>query len=106
MTYNEIMKISNIEEKELELKNFYINEINVNDWLLEKTKNQKIKFKDRYEYKMNGEYHCITGPAIDFDNEEKNIYYIYGKTYIKNDWMPIATKMLREKKIKRTLNII
>jgi len=106
MTYEEIMKISNIEEKEEKLIEYYIEEICVNDWLLEDTENQKIRFKDRYEYKKNGVYHRLNGPAIEFHDGKRGFYYIFGESMNEVNWKPKAQRLLRDKKLKRTLKNI
>ena len=104
MTYDEIMTISDIEKKEEKLIEFYTKEIGVNEWLVDDTKNQKIRFKDRFEYKTDGVYHRLTGPAIDFhDKSKRGFYYLFGESMNEMDWKPIAQKYLREKKLKRTL---
>lgn len=106
MTYEEIMKISDIKEKEEKLIEFYKVEIVVNDWLIENTENQKIRFKDRYEYKKDGVYHRLTGPAIEyFDDKYIDSYYIFGEYMNEIDWKSKSQKLLREKKLKRTLKI-
>ena len=103
MTYDEIMKLSDIKEKEEKLKEFYINEIGVEDWLVEKSKEQKIRFKDRWEYKQDGVYHRLTGPAIDFHSNSRGFYYLFGEAMNETEWKPKAQIILREKKLKRTL---
>ena len=103
MTYEEIMKISNIEEKEEKLIEYYTKEIGVNDWLLDDTENQKIRFKDRYEHKKNGVYHRLNGPAIEFHDGKRGFYYIFGESMNEVDWKPKAQRLLRDKKLERTL---
>jgi protoheme ferro-lyase len=44
MTYEEIMKISDIEEKQEKLKEFYINEIGVNEYTICKCVNASDEF--------------------------------------------------------------
>jgi len=104
MTYTEIMEIEDIQEKEDKLKEFYITEIQVEEWLSEKSRTQKIRFKDRWEYKMNGVYHRLNGPAIDFHKTKTGFYYLYGEALSQREWEPKAQQILREKKLKRTLN--
>jgi len=104
MTYDEINQLDDPQEKQDKLKDFYINEIGVNDWLIEKSKTQKIRFKDRWEYKLNGQYHRLTGPAVEFHNESRGFYYIYGEAMNETDWKPKAQKLLRDKKLQRVLN--
>jgi len=85
MTYDEIMTTIDFGEKEQLLKKYYIEEIKILDWIEEKDI-QKILFKDKFEYKLNGEYHNLNGPAIKFrDGTEK--FWIEGKFYEeKSEW--------------------
>ena len=103
MTYEEIMKMSDIVEKEIQLIKFYQEEIGIDDWLVENTEVQKIRFKDRWEYKLNGKLHRLTGPAIEFHNGTRGFYYIFGESFNEMDWKPKAQKLLREKKLKRAV---
>jgi len=104
MTYKEIMNISDIQEKENKLIEFYINEVEINDWLTPVPEKQCIYFKDRIEYKTNGQFHRLTGPAIEYVNGSKGIFYIFGELLEEKDWKKKSTLLLREKKLKRTLN--
>ena len=82
----------------------------VNDWLLNQSR-QKIRFKDRYEYKLDGKYHRLDGPAIQYidingkgdENDIRNIYYIDGESMNKDKWEPKAQNLLREIKLERVL---
>jgi len=103
MTYEEIMKISDIVEKEKQLIKFYQEEIGIDEWLVEKSETQKIRFKDRWEYKLDGKLHRLTGPAIEFHNGTRGFYYIYGEPLNEMDWKPKAQQLLREKKLKRAI---
>ncbi|NMC99027.1 MAG: hypothetical protein HPY57_13320 [Ignavibacteria bacterium] len=103
MTYDEIMQLSDLNEKEQKLKEFYENEIKVNEWLVDNTKYQKIRFKDRWEYKENGVYHRLNGPAIEFHNGNRGFFYLFGKTMNETEWRPKANQILREKKLKRMI---
>ena len=103
MTYDEIMLISDISEKEEKLKEFYINVVGVEDWLVDGAKTQKIRFKDRWEYKQDGVYHNLNGPSIDFHNNNRGFYYLYGEPMSETEWKPKAQRILREKKLKRTI---
>ena len=79
MTYDEINSTSDVDEKEELLKNFYLEDVKILDWIEDKDI-QKILFRDRFEYKLNGEYHNLNGPAIKFrDGTEK--FWIDGKFY-------------------------
>lgn len=101
MKYSEIIKLTDIEEREIKLKEYY-ESIGANDWLNNNTK-QKIRFKDRFEYKQNNKYHRLTGPSIEYHNGKKGLYYIYGEQMNYDEWKPKAKKLLRSKKLKRTL---
>ena len=103
MTYEEIMNMTDIQEKEDTLIKFYCEEIGIEDWLVENTEIQKIRFKDRFEYKIKGEYHRLTGPAIDFHNESRGFYYLDGEALSHEEWKPRATQLLREFKLKRVI---
>jgi len=103
MKYDEIMNISDIQEKEDALKKFYCEEIGIEEWLVENTEIQKIKFKDRFEYKVKGKHHRLTGPAIEFNNGTRGFYYIDGVAMSHEEWKPKATQLLREFKLKRVI---
>ncbi len=103
MIYEEIMSISNVQEKQNKLKDYYINEIGVEDWLVEKSKEQKIRFKDRWEYRCDGIYHRLTGPAIEFHDGSRGFYYIHGVVLELEEWKKQSTHLLREYKLARTL---
>lgn len=102
MTYDEIMAITDLELREQELIKFYTEEIKILDWLKQEDGIQKIRFKDRWEYKKNSKLHRLDGPAIDFDRGGGG-YFIEGKKMEFEDWKPVAKKLLREKKLERTL---
>ena len=103
MSYEEIMKIEDIQEKEEKLKEFYLTEIGVESWLEDKTKLQKIRFKDRFEYKMNGKLHRLNGPAVEFHSGNKGNYYFEGEAFDEIEWKKKVQPILREKKLKRIL---
>jgi len=103
MTYDDIMNIEDIQEKEDKLKEFYLNEIEVEKWLIDDTKTQTVRFADRWEYKLNGELHNLNGPAINFHNKGRGFYYIYGESLNEIEWKKKAQAILREKKLRRTL---
>jgi hypothetical protein len=102
MTWEEIMNLKDISEKNKELINFYKNDILVEDWLSENLTSQKIRFKDRIEFKLDGKYHNLTGTAIQY-NKGGGEYYINGEMLSYDIWKEKSTKLLREKKLKRTL---
>jgi hypothetical protein len=100
MKYDDIMKISNIKEKNDKLENFYLNDVNVLDWLIDEESIQKILFRDRFEVKKNGKYHNLTGPAIKWRNGSEN-YWIDGNFFEeKVEWEKIAKIKLRKEKYK------
>ena len=87
-------------------KEFYQNNIKVNDFLTDNTKYRKIQFKDKIEYRKynnnDWEYHNLNGPAI-INNNGVNEYFINGKRYDNEiSFKQKATVLLRNKK----LNII
>jgi len=66
-------------------KDFYINNIKILSWMAN-DKYQKIRFKDRIEYKKDGKLHRLDGPSIEFfSNNTEDLYYIDGeKLTLKN----------------------
>ena len=68
---------------------------------------EKIRFKDRIEYRVSGELHNSLGPAvIYFDIPETNeigkkLYYLKGLQYTEEDWnikvRPVKLKRLKRK---------
>jgi len=102
MTYDEIMKLTDVSEKEEQLKKFYIDEIGINEWLKEDNTQQKILFKDRVEYKKMGVLHNLNGASIEYENGDKK-YYINGEMMEKEEWKKISTPLLRELKLTRVL---
>jgi len=103
MTYEDIMQLSDPQEKEQKLKEFYENEIKVNEWLIDDSTYQKIRFKDRWEYKENGVYHRLNGPAIEFHNGNRGFFYLYGEAMNETEWRLKANQILREKKLTRVV---
>lgn len=102
MTFDEIIKIEDSQEKENKLKQFYIN-IGVEDWLTNKYDTQKISFADRIEYKENNKLHNLYGPAIELKNGTK-YYYIDNKYLEYDEWKNESKFLLRKIKMKRVLN--
>lgn len=64
-------------KKELNNK-FYIEEIKVLEWL-KCNEPQKIRFKNRTEYKVNNGLHREDGPAIEFHDGVGDQFYIKGE---------------------------
>lgn len=91
-------------------KDFYINTINVMNFLYDNTKIRKIVFKDKIEYrkyKNSNEwvYHNLQDAAI-IRNDNTREYYIDGKRYYNDiDFKKKATVLLRNKKLKNIIKI-
>lgn len=100
--FDEINSLKEGTEKRDKLINFYKNSVKINEWLNIENKNSIIHFKDRIEYKKNNQYHRLNGPAIDYENIDKDKYYYKGKLYdSKNEWLKITQKEVRKIKLKR-----
>jgi len=102
MRYNEIQKISDIEEKEQALIDFYVNEIKVTEWMEEAT-STRVLFNDRIEIKKNGELHNLFGPAI-IHKKIDNQYFIDGKNLEKSVWEKKSRQLIREIKLMKVLS--
>jgi len=103
MTYEEIIKNPNLIEKYENLEKFYIDEINVLDWIQNDDEEQKILFSDKFEYKKNGKYHNINGPAIIHKNGSE-YYWIDGVYYQnKSEWEKISKNLKRKKVLKKII---
>lgn len=80
------------------------------DWLCDDIHKlrQKVRFRDRIEYRISGLLHNLVGPAIiyfdDIDNNEngKEIYYIKGKIISPKDWNILNRSKKIRKLLKRT----
>ena len=99
MTYQEIQQISDLEEKEIKLIEFYLKDIEILNWLKDNTKNKKILYSDRIEYKVGNMLHNVDGPAIEKHNGEKE-YYIHGKLMSLKEWETVAKTLKRHKALK------
>ena len=70
---------------------------------------EKIRFKDRIEYRVSGQLHNTVGPAvIEFDDDEKktietNRYFLKNQEYTEEDWN-IAVRPIKLKKLKRKID--
>ena len=104
MTYDEIMNIGDLEEQENLLKEFYFDKIKIDKWLINDYPKQFIKFHDRTEYKFNNKYHNLHGPAIDYNDDNKDEYYIFGEKMIKTEWSSKAKNEILKLKIKTIKN--
>lgn len=100
--FDEINSLKEGTEKRDKLINFYKETVKINDWLNTTNKNSIIHFKDRIEYKKNNQYHRLNGPAIDYDNVDKDNYYYKGKLYsIKDEWIKVTQKEVRRIKLNK-----
>jgi hypothetical protein len=92
----------NVNKNDEELKNFFINEIKILEWLNETNDYRKIIFKDRTEYKVGNKYHRLTGPAIEFYNGG-GLYYINNELLDENTFKHKALMLNRKEKLKKIL---
>jgi len=100
--YEKIESLKNGDEKDQKFLDYYTNVIKVNDWLNIPLQNSIINFSNRSEYKKNNKYHRLNGPAIEFKNNEKDLYYINGEKFDDLElWKKEATKILRRVKLKK-----
>jgi hypothetical protein len=83
---------------------FYINEIKVLDFLIDKSKLRKIHFSDRIEYRIYDnrkfKYHNLYGPSIIWNNGNKDFYIDNIKYENEIDYKKKATVLLRKKKLR------
>ena len=63
---------------------------------------EKIKFKNRIEFRVSGQLHNTLGPALIELEPEKNRYYINGREYSEDDWV-IAVRPAKLKRLKRKI---
>lgn len=103
MTYNDIIKLDSLEERQSALIDYYINEVKVLEWIYDEKNHQHLVFNNREEFKYNNKYHKLDGPAIIMKNGTE-MYYIDGELMEKDKWKPIAKGLLREKKLDRILD--
>jgi hypothetical protein len=100
--FDEIDSMRYGKEKTEKLTAYYTEKVKVDSWLTNPSKNSIINFKDRTEYKKNGIYHRLNGPAIDYKDEKLDKYYYNGELYENvADWKKATIKELRKRKIKR-----
>ena len=110
MTWQDIENSKSIQEREELEEKYYIENVKILDWL--KTEcNQKIRFLDRIEYKIDGKYHRLDGPAIEpledspLDSIPLEEYWINGEKFKdKKEWYPVAKRLDRKLKLKRVKN--
>jgi hypothetical protein len=80
-------------------------------WLFDDMKGmkEKIRFKDRIEYRVSGEIHNTIGPAIiEFGDEEKKTtgaarYFLKGQEYTEEDWN-IAVRPVKLNRLKKKID--
>lgn len=106
MEFEEILSLNESEEKQNKLKDWYIEDVKISKWLTNPFKNCIIRYHDRVEYKKNGVFHRLNGPAIEYTgNKSQNTedkYYYHGKLYNnKENWLKVTTKELRKLKLKK-----
>lgn len=111
MNFDEIISLKEGDEKNEKLREWYINEVKVTEWINNPFKNNIIKYHDRTEYKKNGKYHRLNGPAIEHitysgysggksSGEDK--YYYNGKLYDNvKEWKKATIKELRKLKLRK-----
>jgi len=88
-----------------------MSEIDKYKWLFDEMDGmkEKIRFKDRIEYRVSGQIHNTLGPAIIFnDNPETKAhgayhYYIKGKEYTEEDWN-VAVRPVKLKRLKKKID--
>lgn len=86
-------------------------EIEKYKWLFDEMEGmkEKIRFKDRIEYRVSGNLHNTLGPAlIEFANEEEktdkvNRYFIKGQEYTEDDWN-VAVRPIKLKRLKKKID--
>lgn len=101
MEYDKILEIKDNSERTEKLKNYYINDININNWLCNNDI-QMIEFNNRIEYKKDNKYHNLDGPAIQYKLDADNsrgIYYINGILMVKDVWENESKQLLRKLKL-------
>lgn len=104
--YDKLISLKNSNKKNEKIIDYYINTIKINDWLNNDKINSIIFFKDRKEFKKYNKYHRINGPAIDFSDPEKDVYYYKGKLFEnKKEWEKETIKVLRKIKLKNLKKI-
>lgn len=82
-------------------KNFYTNEIKVIEWLKDNAP-QKIRFSNRYEYRVNNKLHREDGPAIEHFDGMGDQYYFEGQRLSTEEWTNYKRIKLIDKAIDNT----
>jgi hypothetical protein len=71
---------------------------------------EKIRFKDRIEYRVSGKLHNTVGPAVvelsgwDGRTDEVKHFFIKGLEYTEDDWN-IAVRPVKLKRLKKKIEI-
>lgn len=100
--FDDIDSLKKGSEKTEKLVEYYTEDVQVESWLTNSSRNSIINFKDRIEFKKNNLYHRLNGPAIDYKDDKKDKYYYKGELFeSKKDWEKITIKELRRIKIKK-----
>lgn len=108
MEFEEIISLKEGEEKQELLKKWYTDDVNISGWLNNPFKNCIIRYHDRTEYKKNGKYHRLNGPAIEYvghkGQKTEDKFYYRGVLYKdKNEWLKVTTKEIRRLKLKKLM---
>jgi hypothetical protein len=105
MNFDEIISLKNSENKTEKLKKWYTDDVKISKWLTNPHKNSIIKFHDRTEYKKNGKFHRLNGPAIEYQEYDgqtpEDKYYYKGELLNIEDWTAITRRELRKLKLKQ-----
>jgi len=106
MEFEEIISLKEGEEKQTKIKEWYSDNVNISKWLNNPFKNSIIQYKDRIEYKKNGKYHRLNGPAIEYQGcnvqSTEDKYYYNGELFEdKEIWLATTRKELRKLKLKQ-----
>lgn len=75
-------------------------DIRLDEWFSVGGRTQKLRFKDRTEYKIDGEFHNPYGPAIIYNNGE-TVYYINGEKIEKEEHEAVRLKAVRKRKVNK-----
>lgn len=106
MEFEEILSLNEGEEKQEKIKSWYTDDVNISKWLTNPFKNCIIRYHDRIEYKKNGIFHRLNGPAIEYTGHKgqttEDKYYYRGVLYEnKEEWLKVTKKELRKLKLKQ-----
>ena len=104
--FDEIDSMKYGQKKTEKFTEYYREKVKVDNWLTNTSKTSIINFRDRTEYKKNGIYHRLNGPAIEFTGYNgqttHDVYYYKGEKFeTKEDWKKATIKEVRKLKIKK-----